>query len=396
MATVETGLDVLMGDHKAQSLLKGRIGYLCHSASVDKNLIHGAESLSQLLGDQLGCLFGPQHGQASDVQDNMVETADCQHPYFKRPVYSLYGQTRAPTDAMLEGIDTLVADLQDVGTRVYTYLTTLALCMDSCQQKGVRVVVLDRPNPAGPLVEGRVLEPEWKSFVGHHPIPQRHGLTLGEAAQLQRQLFSPRCDLHVVPMRHYHHQMLWEETGLAWVNPSPNLSTPNSALTFPGTVLFEGTTLSEGRGTTRALEVVGAPGVEPYALRDRMATDFEHYGIQGVVLRPTNFCPTFQKHGGASCGGLHLHVTDARRARTWRLGQLLLKHFKSTLGQAFAWNTRPYEYEYQRLAIDLINGGEELRHWVEKDGTAEDLAQLEAQGLQAYGQLREQCLLYPA
>ncbi len=395
MAIVETGLDVLLSDHKTQSLLRGRIGYLCHSASVDKNLVHGAESLNKLLGERLACLLGPQHGQASDVQDNMVETSDFRHPYFQRPVYSLYAKTRAPSDAMLEAFDTLVIDLQDVGTRVYTYLTTLALCMQCCEKKGKRVVVLDRPNPAGPLIEGRVLSPEWKSFVGHHPIPQRHALTLGEAALLQQKLFTPGCDLHVVPMTHYHHQMVWAETGRPWVNPSPNLSTPNSALTFPGTVLFEGTTLSEGRGTTRALEVVGAPGIEPYALRDRIVSDFGEYGVEGVCLRPVHFVPTFQKHAGLVCGGLHLHVTDPLKARTWRLGQLLLKHFNSALGENFAWNQKPYEYEFKRLAIDLINGGEELRHWIERGGSASELVQLESEGLEDYKLLREKCLLYP-
>ncbi len=394
MAKIETGLDILIANKTSQSLLQGRIGYLCHSASLNKNLTHGVELLTKLLGDQISCFFGPQHGFVCDVQDNMVETPHFHHPYFRKQVYSLYGETRSPTEQMLDSIDTLIIDLQDVGTRVYTYITTLSLCMEACEKKKKRVIVLDRPNPAGPLVEGYVLNKQWKSFVGHHPIPQRHSLTLGEIACLQKKLFSPNCDLHVVKMKNYHHQMTWLETGLTWVNPSPNLATPHSSLTFPGTVLFEGTNISEGRGTTRALEVVGAPGIEPFSFRDRVQKEFEAYAIEGVILRPTYFHPMFQKHKEVSCGGLHIHVTKPLQARTWRLGQLLLKHFKKTMGNQFAWNHQPYEYEFDRLAIDFINGGESLRHWVEKDQSASELLHLENEGMEDYLKLREDCLLY--
>ena len=395
MGQVQTGLDILISDKTVHPLLKGRVGYLSHSASLTQKLIHGAELLTQLLGDQLACLLGPQHGFVSDVQDNMIETDHFHHPYFNRLVYSLYGKERSPTDSMLDSIDTLIVDLQDVGTRVYTYITTLGLCMQACERKAKRIIVLDRPNPAGPLVEGSPLRSGWESFVGHYPIAQRHGLSMGEIALLQKKLVTKNCDLHVIEMKNYRREMTWSQTMGPWINPSPNLSTPHSCLVFPGTVLFEGTCVSEGRGTTRALEMVGFPGVEPFSLRDRVEEELEAYSIEGVVLQPVFFKPTFHKHQGLSCGGLHIHVTDSRKARTWRLGQLLLKHFKKSLGAQFSWNDKPYEYERDRLAIDIINGGEELRKWVEdgKSGVGQ-LLQLENQGMDDYLRLREDCLLY--
>ena len=371
------------------------MGLLCHSASLNKNLTHAAELLSDLLGKNLTCLFAPQHGFAGDRQDNMVASPHFHHPYFEIPVYSLYGENLAPSEQMLREIDTLLVDLQDVGTRVYTYISTLGLAMEACAQAGKRVVLLDRPNPAGPLVEGAMLGPKWKSLVGHHPLPQRHGLTMGEVALWQKKLFSPKCDLQIVKMQNYRKSDLgfFEST---WINPSPNLASSNAALTYPGTVLFEGTNLSEGRGTTRPLEMVGAEGIEPFAFRDQVESDLNKFDIRGVTLRPVAFRPCFHKAKERLCGGLHIVVTDPSLARTWRLGQLLLRHFKKALGQKFAWNREPYEYQFKGLAIDFINGGEELKHWVEgaEKDCAKKLVEIEKKGMEEHLKAREDCLLY--
>lgn len=393
--TITLGLEKLLTDKKTQGLIKGKFGYLCHSASVDKDLTLGAISLIELFGERLHKIFGPQHGFVTDVQDNMVETHDFKHPYFGRVIHSLYGETRIPTDAMLEGLETIVVDLQDVGTRVYTYISTLNLLMEKCASKGIRVVVLDRPNPArADIIEGTVLDLEWKSFVGQLPIPQRHGLTMGEVALFIRDIMQVKCDLHVVSMDGYKRSMTWQQTERHWINPSPNLSTPNSCLSFPGTVLFEGTKLSEGRGTTRALEVVGAPNVEPFSFLKKIEKDLKTWNFEGIILRPQMFWPTFQKHAGSSCGGFHIHITDSSKAMGWRVGQFLLRAFRQELGNEFEWQDAAYEYEFDKLAIDLINGTDQLRHWVEKDGSMSGLLQLETIGMTEFMRARSSILLY--
>lgn len=393
--TVKFGIERLLTDSSLQALIKGRFGLLCHSASVDSQLQLSVETLGSLFGDRLAKIFGPQHGFVTDVQDNMVETHDFKHPYFGRVVHSLYGETRIPTDQMLEGLETIVVDLQDVGTRVYTYISTLNLLMEKCATKGIRVVVLDRPNPArADMIEGSVLDLKWKSFVGQLPIPQRHGLTMGEVALFIRDVMGVKCDTHVITMEGYKRDMLWEDTGRHWVNPSPNLSTSHSCLVFPGTVLFEGTKLSEGRGTTRALEVVGTPGIEPFSLLKKIESRVKDWKFEGITLRPLMFWPTFQKHSGLSCGGFHIHVTDSEKAKSWRMGQFLLRIFKEEMGDKFLWQDAAYEYEFDRLAIDLINGGEDLRHWVEAEGSLATLIELEERGMKQYLTARSDVLLY--
>lgn len=393
--TVKFGIERLLADSSLQALIKGRFGLLCHSASVDKELQLSVETLGNVFGERLAKIFGPQHGFVTDVQDNMVETHDFKHPYFGRVVHSLYGETRIPTDQMLEGLETIVVDLQDVGTRVYTYISTLNLLMEKCATKGIRVVVLDRPNPArADIIEGSVLDLKWKSFVGQLPIPQRHGLTMGEVALFIRDVMGVKCDTHVIAMEGYKREMLWEDTGRQWVNPSPNLSTSHSCLVFPGTVLFEGTKLSEGRGTTRALEVVGTPSVEPFSLLKKIESRLKEWKFEGITLRPLMFWPTFQKHAGLSCGGFHIHVTDSSKAKAWRMGQFLLRIFKEEMGEKFLWQDAAYEYEFDRLAIDLINGGGDLRAWVESDGSLAKLIELEERGMRDYLTARSNILLY--
>ncbi|EQC49503.1 PF07075 family protein [Bacteriovorax sp. BSW11_IV] len=394
MKAIQTGLERLINDKNIQDRITGNIAYLCHSASVDPNLEIGITPLQRIFGTRLKKVFGPQHGLVSDVQDNMVETDHYLHPFFQIPVYSLYSETRIPTDKMLEGIDTFLVDLQDVGTRVYTYISTMSLLMEACAKNDIKVVILDRPNPAGgEIIEGCLLEKGFESFVGRHPIPQRHGMTMGEMALYANKYHNINCELEVVQMSGWSRSHFWNDCHLPWVNPSPNLSTPESAITFCGTVLYEGTNISEGRGTTRALEVVGHPEIEAYSFYEGIKEEL-HAASEGFVARPVVFMPTFQKHVGKACGGLHLHPTKPESFYSWRVGQILLREFINKLGTSFAWNDKPYEYESNRLAIDYINGNETLRHWAENNGSLSELLALEKKGMDQYMGHREDCLLY--
>ena len=309
--TVATGLDVLLQSKDWQQKLGASIGYLCHSASVDSSLNLGLYGLRRVLGERLNRTFSPQHGLFSDVQDNMVESRDFFHPYFKLNVHSLYSDTRIPTDAMLAGLDTVLVDLQDVGCRIYTYIYTMTLLMEACAKKGIKVVVLDRPNPiGGEEIEGGILDMEYASFVGRHPLPARHGLTIGEVACMAKKFFGSQCDLEVIPMAGWKRSMNFEQTGLPWVLPSPNLATVDAAYTFVGTVIYEGTNVSEGRGSTRSLEIVAHPGIEPFSFREQLERSFQEAQLEGFRLRPLHFLPTFQKHQGTPCGGYQIHTLD--------------------------------------------------------------------------------------
>ncbi len=376
--TVLTGLDQIQNKKSFQEKIKGNVAYLCHSASVDKNLNFGVNVLQKIFGTRLKKLLGPQHGMVTTVQDNMVETDHFTHPYFKLPVYSLYSETRAPTPAMLEGIDTLIIDLQDVGCRVYTYIYTMTLAMEVCGKLGVKVVILDRPNPIdGVTVEGNILDLNYKSFVGLHALPMRHALTMGEVAVMAQKFWNISCELEIIPMDAWKRDMPFEETGLSWVLPSPNLPTVDSAYTFPATVLFEGTNISEGRGTTRSLEIVGHPAIEPYSLLEKIKTAMEELNLQGFILRPLFFEPTFQKHAKTTCGGYQIHVTDRKLFKPWAVGQVLMYVFYHELGDKFQWKQPPYEYETKKLPIDIINGTDEIRHWIEKKQSLKNLWQFE-------------------
>jgi uncharacterized protein YbbC (DUF1343 family) len=395
VSKIRIGLEKLIDDSSLQASIKGNIGYLGHSAAVDQDLHLGLETLIKIFGKRLTKAFGPQHGFVTDVQDNMIETVDQKHPYYHIPVYSLYGETRIPTDEMLAGLDTILVDLQDVGTRVYTYITTLSYLMEACADRDIEIVILDRPNPVGGEIwEGPILEKKWRSFVGHHPIPQRHALTMGEVAQLQQKLFCPQTKLRVIKMDGWQRNYHWQDLGRAWINPSPNLPTPESALTFAGTVLYEGTNISDGRGTTRSLEVLGAPQINPFSFAKQAQAVLDAAGISDVYLRPIQFFPMFQKHAQLPCGGVHIHALRPKTFRSWKTGAILLREFYQNTSFAFAWNDKPYEYQYENLAIDFINGGESLRHWVESKGSLEQLEELEKKDWPEYLNLREDILLY--
>jgi len=392
---VTTGLEKLVSNQTLQNKFKGNIGLLCHSASIDSNYVLAPIHIKKIFGGRFKKLFGPQHGFVTDVQDNMMESKDYIHPYFGVPVHSLYSHTRIPTDAMLEGLDHLFVDLQDVGTRVYTYISTLSLIMEKVQGRKIEIIVLDRPNPVGGnIIEGNLLEKDYKSFVGRHEIPQRHALTMGEYAKYVQQNFFPNVNLTVIEMQNWKREMFYKHTGLPWVNPSPNLPTMEGAITFVGTVLFEGTNISEGRGTTRSLEIIGHPKIEAFSFVDYLNNLPEIKELQGFILRPQVFMPTFQKHQGIPCGGLQIQVTNPDQIRPWTLSQLLCRELYHHLKSDFKWNDKPYEYEKEKLSIDLINGNSDVRLWVEKKGTLAELKKIEDNQMDNYKMAREKALIY--
>ncbi|HEX9827098.1 MAG TPA: DUF1343 domain-containing protein [Flavobacteriaceae bacterium] len=377
---VKTGLDVLINDKETQKTFKGNVALLCHNASIDSTYTHTALKFKELFGERFVKLFGPQHGFSTDAQDNMIETDHFIHPYFKMPVYSLYSETRIPTDEMLEGIDHLFVDLQDVGCRMYTYIYTLTLLLEKCGKNDIQVVVLDRPNPLnGVDIEGNVLDLEFESFIGRHPIPVRHAMTIGEVALMHQKFWvKDKANLKVIKMLHWDRSMYYEDTKLPWLLPSPNLARIESSYTFPATVLFEGTILSEGRGTTQSLEIVGHPKVEPFSFYEKHLLDaVKKSRLEGFKFRPITFLPTFQKQADKVCGGIQIHVTDKSTYKPWRVGQLLMRELYHYLGEDFQWKKPPYEYNYTQQPIDIINGTDKLRDWVENNGPIEGLDELE-------------------
>lgn len=369
-----------------------RVGLVANPSSVDHTCAHAADLLWAAPDVTLAALFGPQHGFHSTLQDNMIETPHARDPRRAVPVHSLYSETREPTDAMLDGLDVLVIDLQDVGTRVYTFIYTMANCLRAAGRRGLPVIVCDRPNPIGGLdVEGPMLQPGLESFVGLFPIPLRHGLTIGELAQLFNTEFGLGATLEVQPMQGWRRDMWWEDTGLPWVMPSPNMPTVDTAVVYPGMVLFEGTLLSEGRGTTRPFELVGAPQVDA----EPFAAGLNALGLPGVHFRPVYFEPTFQKHAGTQCGGCQLHVTDRRTFRSVDAAAALLCAFRDALpGRVLPWRPPPYEYEHHKMPIDILAGSPALREAVDAGATAAEVRDIIPAGVEAFAATRTRWLLY--
>ena len=364
---VLSGLDVLLEDG-CRTLRGRRVALLCHPASVDARLRHAAPCLIEA-GVDLRCLLGPQHGLRGETQDNMIEWEGFRDPLTDLPVHSLYGRHRKPTPDMLRDVDTLVVDLQDVGARYYTFIWTMLHCLEACAELGKRVVVLDRPNPLGGDTEGNILDLTWRSFVGLAPIPMRHGLTIGELALCFRDLFDLLVELEVVRMEGWRADMLFDETGLPWVMPSPNMPTLDTALVYPGMCLLEGTDLSEGRGTTRPFEICGAPWIDPTRLAAAMAA----HDLPGCVFRPLHFEPTFQKFANELCGGVQIHVTDRRAFRSVQTAVALLCTVRGLWPDRFAWREPPYEYEIERPPIDILAGGPALREAVDAGADHRDI-----------------------
>jgi uncharacterized protein YbbC (DUF1343 family) len=359
---VKTGLDNLV-DSPPDFLSGKRLGLLANPASVRRDYTHARDLFHHRFGERLTCLFSPQHGFFADKQDNMIESDHMKDPKLGIPVFSLYGETRRPTAAMFDHLDVLVVDLLDVGTRVYTFMYTLSYCMEAAKAWGKTIVVLDRPNPVGGVaVEGHLLNEAYRSFVGRYPLPMRHGLTMGELARLFNDHFGIGCDLHVVPMTGWTRGMHYPETGLPWVAPSPNLPTATSASVYPGQVIFEGTNVSEGRGTTQPFELSGAPYADPEALIAGILPEF----LEGVHLRPVCFEPTSNKWQGHACRGVQIHVLDPDRYQPYALSLSLLKGFMVQGGDRFTWKSPPYEYEYEKLPMDLILGDSNTRKRLEE------------------------------
>jgi uncharacterized protein YbbC (DUF1343 family) len=332
------------------------IGALLHPASVSAKLEHASRILERHNGNlfRLAAFFGPQHGFLGQTQDNMVEWKSYPHPRLHIPVYSLYGEQREPTAEMLNGLDVLLVDLQDIGARYYTFIWTLYLCMRACEKAGVALVVLDRPNPiTGVITEGPVLDPGYKSFVGLHPIQVRHGKTIGELAQQFRDEAFPNCQLSILPMRNWERAMWFDESGLPWVMPSPNIPALDTAIVYPGMCLLEGTNISEGRGTTRPFEIFGAPFIET----EMLCRELNNLRLPGVFFRETYFQPTFHKFAGELCGGAQLHVHDRETFPPFQTGVEIIKRIRQICSEQFQWKQPPYEYEWNRLPIEVLIGG---------------------------------------
>ena len=387
--TVTIGIDRLLTSDRR--LVEGRkVGLVSNPASINPAFRHSSDLLFDDPDVTLAAIFGPQHGFRADLQDNMIETAHARDTKRQVPIFSLYSEVREPSAEMLRGLDALVIDLQDVGTRVYTYVYTMANCMRAAARHGVKVVVCDRPNPVnGTDVEGHLLDEAYASFVGQFPIPLRHGMTIGELARLFNRAFGLNADLEIVPMDGWRRGMYYDETRLPWVIPSPNLPTLDSAIVYPGAVLFEGTQLSEGRGTTRPFELIGAPWIDA----ERFAAAMNGRGLPGAHFRPVFFEPTFQKHARQGCGGSQLHVTDRAAFKPVRTAVEMLDEFRKQDPARFAWRQPPYEYEHEKMPIDILYGSPRLREAVE-GGQVDSLVASAARDEESFRQTREPFLLY--
>ena len=391
MTAVLTGLDRLNREY-IKKLSGFRLGLLANQASVDSNLNSAKEVLSQLFPGQLKALFGPQHGYGGEDQDNMVETGHSTDPAASIPIFSLYSETRTPLPHMFEAIDVLIIDLQDVGTRVYTFATTMLYCLRAAAEEGKKVLVLDRPNPlGGEVVEGNLLKPEMYSFVGPYKIPMRHGMTMGEMARMFKHEFELGCDLEVVPMDGWRRHMLWHETGLRWVMPSTNMPSPLTAAVYPGQVIWEGTNLSEGRGTCRPFEIFGAPYVDPQAVKDAL----EPETTAGCYLQKYSFRPTFHKWQGELCRGFMIHILDQHVYRPYFTAVAILKKIMEIHKEDFKWKEPPYEYEYEKKPIDLIMGDPSIRRELESGTRVSLLKEKWEEDLESFIEWRKPYLLYP-
>ena len=387
---IRLGVERLLNE-KLDLIAGERVGLVCNQASVLPDLRHVADLFAEQTAFKLTTYFGPQHGIRGDVQDNMIETDHAVDSRTGLPIYSLYSETREPTEKMLENLDTIVFDMQDVGCRIYTFNYTMANCMRAAKKYGKRVIVCDRPNPIdGVHVEGNVTETAFTSFVGQFEIPTRHGMTTGELARMFNEHFGIGCDLEVVTMDGWTRDMWGDETGLPWVLPSPNIPTVDTCVVFPATVHIEGTELSEGRGTTKVFEINGAPFIEPYA----WAAALDAYGFDGVVFRPCFFRPTFQKWGGETCGGVQIHVTDRETFTPVIVGIAMVKTAYDLYPEHFQWKQSAYEYVFDKNPFDVVSGTDKIRKQIE-GGVS--LAEIEADwqdALSKFKNIRQNSLLY--
>ncbi|MFA5074363.1 MAG: DUF1343 domain-containing protein [Nitrospirota bacterium] len=389
-ANVLTGLDRLFQPWP-KDLRDARVGLVIHPASVNKQLVHATTLFKKKKPCMLAGLFGPQHGILGQTQDNMIEWEGFSDPLTQLPIYSLYGSTRKPTPKMLKDIDVLIIDMQDVGTRYYTFIWTMDLCMQACSELGKTVIVLDRPNPLnGKITEGTVLDSSFSSFVGLKPLPVRHGMTIGEIGSFLSDSFYPGLDYRIIPMQGWKRAMWFDQTRLPWVMPSPNMPTMDTALVYPGMCLLEGTNISEGRGTTRPFEIFGAPFIHA----ETLASVLKEFKLPGVVFRPLSFQPTFQKFSGELCHGAQVHITDREKFKPFKTGVAILKAIHHTYPRDFAWKQPPYEYEEIKMPIDILAGTDRLRKEIESWTKLMDMEQWWKEELKAFEKIRKNYLVY--
>lgn len=390
MNKVSTGLDIFREGYW-KKLKRYRLGLLSNQASLDSHLTAAKEVISELLPGQLKALFGPQHGHGGEDQDNMVETDHSDDRKLKIPLFSLYSKDRKPLPEMLDLIDILVIDLQDVGTRVYTFASTMLHCLKAAGVSGKKVLVFDRPNPlGGDILEGNILNPELYSFVGPYSLPMRHGFTMGELARVFNSVFKLDNDLEIVSMEGWSRKMLWYDTDLKWIMPSPNMPLPETACVYPGQVIWEGTNISEGRGTCRPFEMFGAPFLDTELIRQKLINE----ATKGCLLQDVLFRPTFHKWKGELCKGFMIHILDYGAFRPYFTSVAILKALIETHGEESLWRDPPYEYEYEKMPIDLILGSSELRKDIE---SGKDLFKIEkgwVRELKDFDDWRKSFLLY--
>ena len=396
------GIDRLLSEPELRAPLKGkRVALLAHPASVTADLTHSLDALAALEDVAVTAAFGPQHGLRGDKQDNMMESPDFSDPVLGIPVFSLYGDVRRPTAQSMDTFDVILIDMQDLGCRIYTFITTLLYVIEAAAIHGKSVWVLDRPNPAGRPVEGLALLPGWESFVGAGPMPMRHGMTLGELGHWFIDHYKIDVDYKVIAMEGYSPDVRpgfgWPADRI-WINPSPNAPNINMARAYAGTVMLEGTTLSEGRGTTRPLEIFGAPDVDARAIITEMRAFAPHW-LKGCTLREIWFEPTFHKHALSLCHGVHIHAEgtgyDHDAFKPWRVQALAFKAIRKLYPDYDLWRDFPYEYEIDKLAIDVINGGTGLRKWVDDtDSKGADLDAMTSLDEAAWIEVRKKYLLY--
>ena len=389
-AMIKTGLDCFL-ENVTGTLVDKRIGLLSNQASTDAVFRQSRDCIRERIGNRLVCLFSPQHGFYSEKQDNMIESGHRTDVSTGLPLFSLYGESRRPSREMFDLLDILLVDLVDVGTRVYTFLYTMAYCLEAAAAWGKKVIVLDRPNPlGGQKVEGNLLRADCTSFVGLYPLPMRHGLTLGELALYINEEFHIAADLEVIPMQGWRRSMLFRETGLPWVFPSPNMPTPETALVYPGQVIWEGTNVSEGRGTTLPFELVGAPFWEHLPI----SAFLEKTTLPGCFFRPLVFEPTSGKWAGKSCTGFQIHVNDTKSFLPYRTSLTLLQAVLQLYPEAFRYKEPPYEYEYERLPMDLILGSGKVRRQLEEGRPIGEIEEEWAEELAVFAGTRERYFLY--
>ncbi len=385
---------MLLGSERliASSRLNGlRVGVLANPVSVDRDFRHVVDRLGASTHYTLAAIFGPQHGYLSDLQDNMIESPHGEDVRRDVPIFSLYSETREPTPKMLDLIDVLVIDLQDVGARIYTFIYTMANCLRAAARQGLPVIVCDRPNPiGGGQVEGPTLEPGYESFVGQFRMPMRHGMTVAELARLFNEHHGIGADLEIIPMEGWSREMYWDATDVPWIMPSPNMPTLDTAIVYPGTVLLEGTMLSEGRGTTRPFELAGAPWLDGELLMARLNA----LGLRGVHFRASSFEPTFQKHARVPCGGCQIHVTAREVFEPVKAGVGVIRECFGSAPDRFAWRDPPYEYEHEKMPIDILAGSPTLRQQIEQQVPLDEIAESWGAGVAEFEEVRRPYLLY--